>query len=452
MSDASSEVDDYSYNVYGQWFQVGQNIHPGWITGDVQDRRDERDFRYQYSENRWKRAPWSDPPRESAREWKSFSHDIDLKRIKRWYDLCRKTHGDYCNDRYSAALEQHFDKFHLVDVNKQCLVTLASSTPYVALSYVWGKNFRRKNPHYTMLSKNNVEALKKPGALSSGDSARLPATIRDAMKLVKELDMEYLIYVDEDESSDWTIAAPLQSVATYELPRNQKIFNGFYQFQAMRQDPDLPIPAGWERHRNDKEHFYTHPSTGGHENKYAYPLPAAGPGEPDLSKVNTNILSCTAEVVRAVFTAVPSIHNEYILARIRTSRPLHRTQCKASFVIPTASQPQLRPPNAKLLLVAISLADIGDHDRAYTWLLSRFVPPKNHDGNGTVPENPATSRSDQEARLTPESRAWLADLQSYYNVLWVETSHGIAYRKGLGMIKKQEWDALGAEVTKLKMG
>jgi hypothetical protein len=110
---------------------------------------------------------------------------IDLDQIRDWRDACRAKHGSYCNDRYSELLSNHLDSLTLVDVHTNALVTLPVSTPYVALSYVWG------NAKVVKAQSLNSEELKRPGALARDDIA-LPDTIRDAIHLVKELGEQYL--------------------------------------------------------------------------------------------------------------------------------------------------------------------------------------------------------------------------------------------------------------------
>jgi hypothetical protein len=64
---------------------------------------------------------------------------FNLSQIKLWLRHCRDTHGDCCNDRYSEALSSHLQTIILVDVDAHSLVVLPSTTPYIALSYVWGQ-------------------------------------------------------------------------------------------------------------------------------------------------------------------------------------------------------------------------------------------------------------------------------------------------------------------------
>jgi hypothetical protein len=67
------------------------------------------------------------------------------------------------------------------------LVTISSSTKFVALSYVWGSIpiFKTKT--------NNAYLLRTPGSLSGANSdILLPASIRDAISLTGKLGEKYL--------------------------------------------------------------------------------------------------------------------------------------------------------------------------------------------------------------------------------------------------------------------
>ncbi|KAJ4988973.1 heterokaryon incompatibility protein [Stagonosporopsis vannaccii] len=128
--------------------------------------------------------------RNEGRRYRPFSIQIDLNLIQSWRRECRDSHGDCCNDRYSEALSQHTRELNLVDVHRGCLVTLPSTTPFVALSYVWGDISMLKT------TSQNLHFLRTEGILHSGVAKDIacwvPATIRDAMHLVRSLGERYL--------------------------------------------------------------------------------------------------------------------------------------------------------------------------------------------------------------------------------------------------------------------
>ncbi|KAF1968021.1 HET-domain-containing protein [Bimuria novae-zelandiae CBS 107.79] len=140
-----------------------------------------------------------------------LSPRFDFGKVHKWRAQCEATHGDCCNDRYSDALAQQLDSLLLVDVMSGHLVTLPTSTKFVALSYVWG--------NVTMLKsvKANIEKLKEPGALFREPfKSALPETIRDAMHAVlasgeKYLWVDCLSIIQDSEKED--MEKMLQSMA-----------------------------------------------------------------------------------------------------------------------------------------------------------------------------------------------------------------------------------------------
>lgn len=130
-----------------------------------------------------------------------LQRDVDIDRLRGWHKVCQQHHGNCCNDRYTEALARHIDHLILVDVETACLVELPVSTPYIALSYVWGQVDMPK------LRQSNSEELKQPGVLRNPvDGINLPKTVRDAMHLVSRLGERYLwvdcLSVKQDASAE----------------------------------------------------------------------------------------------------------------------------------------------------------------------------------------------------------------------------------------------------------
>jgi hypothetical protein len=127
-------------------------------------------------------APESSIP---VREPYHIPATIDLEQIRGWHQICRGTHGDGCNNRHSELLSRYIEEITLIDVKSLALVTVPSCTPYVALSYVWGRV-----PMLKALQ-SNLESLREPGALER-QAESIPDTIRDAIHLVGALGERYL--------------------------------------------------------------------------------------------------------------------------------------------------------------------------------------------------------------------------------------------------------------------
>ena len=123
----------------------------------------------------------------SSSNYKSLRTRIDVDRIQTWRETCSALHGDCCNDRYSAQLLKHISLIHLIDIRSGSLVTLPSTTPFIALSYVWG------DVPILKTTKSNIESLREEGAIFKEDFKELlPQTIRDAIYLVDKLGERYL--------------------------------------------------------------------------------------------------------------------------------------------------------------------------------------------------------------------------------------------------------------------
>lgn len=107
---------------------------------------------------------------------------ISSSRLKEWLSRCEEQHHPTQAKPGEHALPEGM---LVIDVRKSCVVPAPENCKYVALSYVWGPP-KLGQVEATKASINN---LKQPGGLS-GD--HMPATIRDAMDLCRELDIQFL--------------------------------------------------------------------------------------------------------------------------------------------------------------------------------------------------------------------------------------------------------------------
>jgi hypothetical protein len=60
--------------------------------------------------------------------------------------------------------------------------------------------------------------------------------------------------------------------------------------------------------------------------------------------------------------------------------------------------------------------------------------------------------SDWENLLKYVKTERLIEYHSYYNVLWLGWKDGVATRRGIGIVSKAAWDALGAETASFILG
>jgi hypothetical protein len=123
---------------------------------------------------------------------------IDTGLAKDWLRYCDELHAD-CRP---VSSRPHPVDIILIDVQDHCLVQFPVAPRYLALSYVWGS---LPDPFETRMA--NFATLQVPNALRSDEFAgRLPQTIRDAIKVTRELGERYLwvdrhCIIQDDEAS-----------------------------------------------------------------------------------------------------------------------------------------------------------------------------------------------------------------------------------------------------------
>lgn len=115
-----------------------------------------------------------------------MSSVLDPQVLREWLITCESEHGSDCNESLVDAdlLKEPKDVLRAIDVNKMCIVQIPQDSRFVALSYLWGKNFTQ-----LFTTSANLPKLSTPGALSK---EKLPRTIKDAIKLTRLLGENYL--------------------------------------------------------------------------------------------------------------------------------------------------------------------------------------------------------------------------------------------------------------------
>ena len=110
---------------------------------------------------------------------------IDITQILGWLHQCKTEHNQKCpnvDTTWSLHLQQDL---LVIDVHNYCLTKLPPNQRYLALSYVWG------GVSQLHMDSKLFEQSKKPGGLSS-IAVHIPATVVDAITLVKLLNERYL--------------------------------------------------------------------------------------------------------------------------------------------------------------------------------------------------------------------------------------------------------------------
>jgi hypothetical protein len=103
--------------------------------------------------------------------------------IHRWIRVCNEHHEKCRPDVRQSSLDW------VIDVENHCIVPGETVDEYVALSYVWGEDSSSKRKQ---LLQNNLSDFRTPGALYDETDCHLPRIIKDAIELVRGLEMRYL--------------------------------------------------------------------------------------------------------------------------------------------------------------------------------------------------------------------------------------------------------------------
>jgi hypothetical protein len=109
---------------------------------------------------------------------------LDFGLLNHWLDRCKLLHGKKCSHSiWANTTPQQLKDLLVIDVERMCVVEAPPSCQYVTLSYCWGTTANLKH------TRSNSEALKVVGALQQ---IVVPATIRDALQVIKRMGQKYL--------------------------------------------------------------------------------------------------------------------------------------------------------------------------------------------------------------------------------------------------------------------
>ncbi|KAK3376334.1 heterokaryon incompatibility protein-domain-containing protein [Lasiosphaeria ovina] len=145
---------------------------------------------------------------------RDFSHGGIQALITKWIDICEHKHGATCGPIEGIVAFHHLmqqTSFGVIDVVKLQLTELPYDRDilhphrYVALSYVWGPRRPGDRDHRTL--RNNIYDRIRRGGLDGQVFDMLPRTIRDAIRLVRDLGERYLwidsLCIVQDSDTSW---------------------------------------------------------------------------------------------------------------------------------------------------------------------------------------------------------------------------------------------------------
>jgi hypothetical protein len=124
-----------------------------------------------------------------------IADSIDFSMVRNWLSMCEDAHGYKCDisTMVGEKVEDPATKipsFRVIDVIENRVTLAPKNCKYVALSYVWGL-IDPKTILRTL--KANVSDLQKPGGLLRPEYyENMPQTVRDAMEVVRRVELRYL--------------------------------------------------------------------------------------------------------------------------------------------------------------------------------------------------------------------------------------------------------------------
>jgi hypothetical protein len=198
------------------------------------------------------------------------------------------------------------------------------------------------------------------------------------------------------------------------------IANDYHKYKHFAQDGESTLPRGWSRAEpppsssgTQKENIYVTPNARGQ--KFRFPIPLMDPScsEITIPMPISNRITCQAE------------HTYFYIRAPEYKQRLHILDTTRKFSgmmsAPGAWDILWLETETKVELIAISIGSGVEHDLWH--------------GSGI-----------------PVEYSKPHDTWNFYNVLWVEWTDGVAYRKAAGYVTKSAWEAADRELIDVVLG
>lgn len=111
---------------------------------------------------------------------------IDMVEVNSWIQECRQHHGGPCRPNANTGFDNIRQILRVLDVERDCLVSLPDGGEYTALSYVWGTSKREFRT-----TCQNLSIVTQSGGLTPFIND-LPLVILDAILVTKSIGARYL--------------------------------------------------------------------------------------------------------------------------------------------------------------------------------------------------------------------------------------------------------------------
>ncbi|QDS73896.1 hypothetical protein FKW77_007203 [Venturia effusa] len=365
-------------------------------------------------------------------------HWIDSTLPKLWKDTCQTHHNDRCENPMKLYTLTTILPTWLVDVHSLCITPGRSGVSYVALSYRWGQTGGLQ------LRKDCVLDLQKPFALSSLLD-RIPETITNAIDVVRLLGERYLWvdslcisqddYMSKSREIDQMGAIYANASVTIVAADGEDADHGLRGLRTVSQQRNLDIESLVVEFGETEKLICTDLGFG----------TSQGVRSPYFTRgwVNKHTKLVMAWLGRALWMF---LHVEpQDPSELEEGRPefAHLCTAEGQFAGVLSYQNSLDKSDLTAMQVSKQTVEVVATSRGYVievpsgfeglwrhfWVRSRSL------GAGAI--------SDGEE---------LINMQEWYNVLWVQWEKGIAYRRCLGRVLKDVWEAQEPEPVSLMLG
>jgi hypothetical protein len=204
----------------------------------------------------------------------------------------------------------------------------------------------------------------------------------------------------------------------------------------------------WDQDENSLAPYWTHPKfqyLGGSPVRFLYPIPIgigtpqelAGPYLLFKARRARLTISLPPQISRAnlrgptVFCSLRDDQGGWAgILCLNDSAERQVGETPWGFTTYYRARPKQIPSGTKCELIAISRAKVRNEDN---WWTDTYFPP-------TLEE------------WTFDERPKDTEFYEFYNVLWIERSNGIAYRKALGRVIRETWERMQSELIDVILG
>ncbi|KAH6869982.1 hypothetical protein BKA58DRAFT_168818 [Alternaria rosae] len=202
------------------------------------------------------------------------------------------------------------------------------------------------------------------------------------------------------------------------------IENGYHKYRYFAHDSESTPPLGWDRitpstaSSDIQQTFrYTTPAAPGQI--FRFPIPLVDPSTITIPKPISNVI--TGQTERAYFY----LAGERVIESWGVQPILDSNGHYSGRFWGFGGTDGPTKVNQKIQLIAMSNSPEGNIDDCYGKILRGDRCTKNRTGDG---------------------------VKERYNVLWIEWTHGIAYRKAVGQVTKEAWEAADRELIDFVLG